>query len=309
MTKVNPGMTVEVEYTESASFRDYVALAKMGIVRANLLLVFAGFFVAATYQSDTPVLYLFEVWPQLLLTMLGSALVISGSCYLNNFVDRDIDYLMGRTDNRPSVTGKISGERILLLGLTQLAVGTFMLLIVSYVAAVFGLIGAFFYVVIYTMWLKRTHTLNTVVGSISGAVPPLIGWAAIDPALHIDAWLMFLVMFLWQPPHFLALAMRRVEEYRAAGIPMLPVVNGFAITKRQIIWWIATLIPASLLFMHYGTVYVIIAAVLGGYWLYLGLKGFKAEDEIKWANKMFFYSLIYLVVWIVALMLTALPSS
>ncbi|MGQ7483012.1 UbiA family prenyltransferase, partial [Streptococcus suis] len=93
------------------SFRDYVALAKMGIVRANLLLVFAGFFVAATYQSDTPVLYLFEVWPQLLLTMLGSALVISGSCYLNNFVDRDIDYLMGRTDNRPSVTGKISGER------------------------------------------------------------------------------------------------------------------------------------------------------------------------------------------------------
>jgi len=156
------------------------------------------------------------------------------------------------------------------------------------------------------MWLKRTHTLNTVVGSISGAVPPLIGYAALEPNLYIDAWLMFLVMFLWQPPHFLALAMRRTEEYRAAGIPMLPVVNGFAITKRQIIWWIATLIPASLLFMHYGPVYVVITAALGGYWLYLGLKGFKAEDEIKWANKMFFYSLIYLVVWIVTLLLTAL---
>ncbi|WP_114571186.1 heme o synthase [Exiguobacterium flavidum] len=299
---------LDVERTD-ATFADYVTLAKMGIVRANLITVFAGYVVAASYLADNVLLYLWETKWMLLLTLLGSGLVIAGSCYLNNYIDRDIDYKMERTMGRPSVTGKMDGQRILAIGLGILAAGTVMLLIVNHVAAVFGLIGSFVYVVIYTMWLKRTHTINTVVGGISGAVPPIIGFAAVTPTLHIDAWILFLVMFVWQPPHFLALAMRRTEEYRAAGIPMLPVVNGFAITKRQIVWWIAVLIPSSLLLAHYGLTYVLIMLGLGGYWLYLGLKGLKLSDEqaeIKWASKMFFFSLLYFMAWIVTVVLVSL---
>ncbi|HCD59766.1 MULTISPECIES: heme o synthase [Exiguobacterium] len=310
MAKVTgEALDMAIEQADQPTFKDYITLAKMGIVRADLITVFAGYVVAASYITDDVLLYLWQTKWMLLWTLLGSGLVIAGSCYLNNYIDRDIDYKMERTMGRPSVTGKMDGQRILALGLGILATGTVLLLIVNHVAAVFGLIGSFVYVVIYTMWLKRTHTINTVVGGISGAVPPIIGFAAVTPTLHIDAWILFLIMFVWQPPHFLALAMRRTEEYRAAGIPMLPVVNGFAITKRQIVWWIAVLIPSSLLLAHYGIIYMIVMALLGGYWLYMGLKGLKIQDEqaeIKWASKMFFFSLFYFTAWIVTVVLVSL---
>jgi len=173
-------------------------------------------------------------------------------------------------------------------------------------AAIVGLIGVYTYVFLYTMWSKRNNTLNTVIGSISGAVPPVIGWTAVDTNFHVVPLILFLLMFLWQPPHFLALAMRRCEEYRAAGIPMLPVVHGFEITKRQIVVWVACLLPLPFYLYSLGVVFLIIATLLNIGWLTLGIAGFKMKDDLKWAKWMFIYSLNYLTILYVAMVIVTI---
>ncbi|TMW73086.1 heme o synthase [Alteribacter natronophilus] len=278
---------------KKATWRSYMDISKTGIVKSNLITMFAGLFLAAHY-TQTPLSSAPHI---VILSMLGAALIIAGGCALNNYVDRDIDDKMIRTDNRPSVTGELTGSQVLWYGLITSAVGTLLLASVNLTTAVIGLSGLVIYVVFYTMWTKRTTTLNTIVGSFAGAVPPLIGWAAIDPGLHPYAWSLFLILFIWQTPHFLALAMRRCEEYRAAGIPMLPVVAGFGVTKRQILFYTAALLPVSLTLFNFGAVYTVTAFVLGAGWLVLGFAGYKKyDDDIKWATHMFLYSLVYLMV-------------
>ncbi|WP_096435545.1 heme o synthase [Alteribacter populi] len=278
---------------KQATWRSYMALTKTGIVKSNMITMFAGLFLAAHYTQTSLATQPLIV----ILALLGSALTIAGGCALNNYVDRDIDYKMIRTEERPSVTGELGGSQVLWFGLILSALGTGMLAAVNMTAAVIGLSGLIIYVVFYSMWTKRTTTLNTIVGSFSGAVPPLIGWAAIDPGLHPYAWSLFLIMFVWQTPHFLALAMRRCEEYRAAGIPMLPVVAGFEVTKRQILVYTAALIPVSLTLYGFGVIYTTVALVLGIGWLALGFAGYKKyDDDIKWAKHMFIYSLYYLMI-------------
>ena len=145
------------------------------------------------------------------------------------------------------------------------------LLFTTLTAAVIGFIGVFSYVVVYSMWSKRKHVSNTIVGSVSGAVPPLIGWAAVDPNLDVMAWMLFLIMFAWQPPHFYALAMRRVEEYRAAGIPMLPVVKGFEKTKKHIYFGSLVLIPLPFFMIELGIPFLMLATVLNIGWIITGI--------------------------------------
>ncbi len=274
-------------------WKDFLALTKVGIVMSNMITAFAGMFLAAYYMD----IQLISNIHLVIFGLLGSALVMAGGCSLNNYIDRDIDHLMERTNERPTVTGKIPDNQVLIFGLTLSSLGLVFLFLASLSAGVLGLIGLIFYVVIYTMWTKRTTSLNTIVGSVSGAVPPLIGWAAIDAGLNPVAWVLFLIMFIWQPPHFFALAMKRCEEYRKAGIPMLPVVAGFAVTKRQMVFYVAALIPISLLLSPtFGPVYTSIAAILGVGWLALGLAGFFMKDDIKWARLMFVYSLNYLTI-------------
>src|SRR5690606_17338484 len=195
---------------------------------------------------------------------------------------------------------------VLGLGIILILLGTGFLLLTTITATVIGIIGVFSYIVLYTMWSKRKYTINTVIGSISGAVPPLIGWAAIDPDLHLIAWLLFLIMFIWQPPHFLALAMRRVEEYREAGVPMLPVVHGFAMTKRQILIWVICLLPLPFYMFSLGGLFVLIATLLNIGWLVLGIRGYKKKDDIKWATQMFVYSLNYLTIMFVSMIIVTL---
>ncbi|QKS71555.1 protoheme IX farnesyltransferase [Paenalkalicoccus suaedae] len=288
----------ETEHS-SVNWRDYVAISKTGIVMSNLITTFAGLYLAIYYTGST----LLDNALTALLTLVGSAFIIAGGCALNNFVDRDIDHLMERTKERPTVTGKLSGRQTLAYGLAISLAGTALLAAASLMAALIGVIGLLIYVVLYTMWTKRTTTLNTIVGSFAGAVPPLIGWAAIDPGLHPYAWSMFLIMFIWQPPHFLALAMRRSDEYKAAGIPMLPVVAGFALTKRQIIWYIIALIPVSLLVANFGMIYTVAAVLLGGGWLALGLVGYRKKDDLEWATGMFVYSINYLTIMFVLMVI------
>nr|WP_279665037.1 heme o synthase [Ectobacillus ponti] len=282
--------------------QDLFALVKMGIVNSNALTTFAGFWLALHFNGIS----FWSAWDKMIFTMLGSSLIIAGSCSLNNYIDRDIDHLMERTKNRPTVTGKYKGSFVLTFGLLLLLIGFGLLLLASPMAAMIGFIGTFTYVVLYSLWTKRMYTLNTVVGSISGAVPPLIGWSAIDGNLDFVAWMMFLLMFIWQIPHFLALAMKRVEEYRAAGIPMLPVVHGFEMTKRQIMIWIICLLPLPFYMHALGTVFMVLATVLNIGWLALGLYGYRSADDVKWSVKMFVYSLNYLTILFVSMIAVTL---
>lgn len=276
--------------TSRAGWRDYIEITKPGINKSNLIATFAGYFVAAEIMELN--------FLKLLLTLLGTALTIAGSCTLNNFIDRDIDPLMERTKRRPVAEGRIKPAVALWYGLTLAFSGLVVLAAgVNYLACVVAFAGLFVYVVIYSMWLKRSSTLNTVVGGISGAVSPVVGWVAVTSSIDLNAWALFLVLFMWQPPHFFALAMRRSEDYRTAGIPMLPVVKGFYETKKQTLFFTTLLLLSSLILFYTGALglfYLTIALVLGGIYIILSIRGFFVKDDRQWANQMFFYSLIYL---------------
>ncbi|MEH7252751.1 heme o synthase [Neobacillus niacini] len=300
---IDTGSTGLNSHIEKATmWKDFTALIKIGIVNSNLITTFTGIWLALHFSGQSFLNNLDIV----LFTVLGSSLIIAGSCSLNNYIDRDIDHLMERTKARPTVTGKIVPSKVLWLGILLIALGTIFLLFTTITATVIGLLGVFSYVVLYSMWSKRQLVSNTIIGSISGAVPPLIGWAAVDGNLDIMAWSLFILMFIWQPPHFYALAMRRVEEYRAAGIPMLPVVKGFKTTKKHILIWVAALLPTPLLLTSLGIPFLILATLLNVGWLILGIYGYKIKDDIKWAKLMFVYSLQYLTIIFVAMVIVTL---
>ncbi|MDD9147182.1 MULTISPECIES: heme o synthase [unclassified Sporolactobacillus] len=301
------GQTFEKKETlESAdavgmTFKDVLTTVKMGIVNSNLITVFTGVWLALYFTQQPISSFIFPV----LFVLVGTGLIIAGGCSLNNYIDRDIDQLMERTQERPSATGRFEGKKVLTMGIILSFAGLAALFAASQTSALFGLIGLIVYVIIYTLWLKRTHSINTIVGSIAGAVPPIIGWAAIDPSLNSPVpWLLFMIMFLWQPPHFLALAIKRVEEYRRAGIPMLPVVAGFGITKRQMIIYVAVLVPVSLLLYSLGAVYTAAAVILGFGWLALSVYGLYTKDTVKWSRIMFVASLNYMTLLFLAMIVS-----
>jgi len=288
--------------SRQGTLRDFITLAKLGITVSNLLTVFTGMWLASDgYLSFRLVFF----------TLVGTALVIASGCYLNNYIDRDLDRHMPRTQSRPLPNGRVGAKTVLWTGLGLGIVGAaILLLLVNPFSCLLSLVGLFVYVVIYTIWLKRTSTLNTVIGGISGAVPPLIGWAAVTGSLNLTAWVLFIIMFLWQPPHFLALAMRRVEDYRAGGIPMLPVVRGFEVTKHQMLRYVAALVPASLLLYGLqvvGALYLVVAIVLSVVYLVLSIKGLFAKDDMYWAKGMFKYSLVYMMVLFIAMIVSVHP--
>ncbi|PLR97419.1 heme o synthase [Bacillus sp. T33-2] len=287
---------------DSSVLKDFLALIKIGIVNSNLITTFTGVWLALHFTGNRFLDNLHIVF----FVLIGSSLIIAGSCSLNNYIDRDIDHLMERTKARPTVTGKVQPGKVATLGLAFIGIGTVFLAFTTATAAVIGLIGVFSYVVLYTMWSKRQYVSNTIVGSVSGAVPPLIGWAAVDGNLDILAWSLFLIMFVWQPPHFYALAMRRVEEYRAAGIPMLPVIKGFKATKRSIFLWVSALLPLPFLLTSLGLPFLVLASALNIGWLVIGIYGLKFKDDIKWAKMMFIYSLQYLTILFVAMVIVTL---
>ncbi|GGE26819.1 protoheme IX farnesyltransferase 2 [Marinithermofilum abyssi] len=283
------GEESQQDETQKATWRDYWEITKPGINASNLMAAFTGFWLAGHNQFN---------FSLLLAMLLGTALVIAGGCTVNNFIDRDIDPHMARTRNRPVAAGRIHPQTALWMGIGLFLAGTAVLVaLVNPLSALLAAVGFFIYVFIYTAWTKRTTYWNTVVGSISGAVPPMIGWVAVTGSVDAPAWVLFLFMFVWQPPHFFALAMLKAEDYRAAGIPMLPVVKGHGETKRQILWFVIAILPASLLLYAthvVGWIYLAFALIMGAVYLVLALNGWKTQDHESWARKMFIYSLIYL---------------
>ncbi|OYD07009.1 heme o synthase [Paludifilum halophilum] len=283
--------------TAKATWRDYWDITKPGINRANLIAVFAGFWLAGHETFD---------FGLLMVTLLGTALVIAGGCVVNNFIDRDIDPLMTRTCNRPVAAGRIRPQTALWMGVVYYLSGAVLLaLLVNALTALLASLGFFIYVIVYSAWSKRTTPWNTLIGSVSGAVPPLVGWAAVTGSLDAAAWILFMFMFIWQFPHFYALAMLKEEEYRTAGIPMLPVVKGGAETKRQILLFVLMMLPSSLLLFATGVVgwiYFATALILGSLWIFLAFRGL-SQDVKTWARHMFLYSLLYLTLMQAAMFL------
>jgi protoheme IX farnesyltransferase len=273
----------------SLSWKDFVQLTKPGILFSNSITAFGGFWVASGWKVN---------WQLMIFTLVGTALVMASGCVLNNYLDRDMDTKMSRTKNRVLAAGRISPQVVLVYGILLGIIGLSVLwLLASPLAALLGLIGLFVYVWLYTAWFKRTSVWSTFVGSFSGAMPPVIGYCAVTQELDIGALILFGILFLWQPPHFWALGIRRMEEYRAAGFPLLPVVRGTYVTKISMIRYIVLLVPVSLMltfFGYTGQIYLYTAAALGLWWAFLTIKGFTARDEELWAKKTFIFSINYL---------------
>lgn len=301
-TRITADTAMNGQIEETTAWKDFLALIKVGIVYSNLITTFTGLWLAF-YFSNLSFLGNLDI---VLFTLAGSSLIIAGSCVINNYYDRDIDQLMQRTRTRPTVTGKIQPSQALWFGILLTALGFIMLLMTNLTTAAVGFVGVFTYVFLYTMWSKRRYTVNTIIGSVSGAVPPLIGWTAVQGSIGVEAWVLFLIMFIWQIPHFLALAIKKTEEYRAANIPMLPVVHGFEVTKRQIIIWIACLMPLPFFLGGLGLPIVILGTVLNIGWLVCGLVGYRSKSIMKWATLMFVYSLNYLTIFFVAMVVFTL---
>ncbi|SME51559.1 Protoheme IX farnesyltransferase 2 [Bacillus mobilis] len=266
---------------------------KTGIIKSNLIPMFAGLTLALyTYQIS-----LFEKLPETVFALIGSILVMGAAGAFNNLYDRDIDSIMERTKNRPTVTGEIKPKAVLWLGILMTILGLFSLALTTLLAAFLGFLGLFFYIVPYTMWSKRRTIYNTEVGSISGAMPPLIGWAAIYPDITHPAILgLFVITVIWQMPHFYAIAIRKHDEYKAAKVPMLPVVKGVKRTYLQTNIYLIILIAMSFLFSSLSLGLTLVALLLSILWLVLSIFGYKKMDSEKWAKSMFVYSLLHMTI-------------
>jgi len=274
-------------------WRDYVTLTKPRIMSLLLVTGAAGMFVGA---GGVPDLGLF------IATMVGLALACGGASALNHVLDADIDRLMGkRTEKRPVAAGRVTPAHALEFGLTLSAL-SFVLLAsaVNVLTAALALVGNLFYVVVYTRWLKRWTAQNIVIGGAAGAVPPLVGYAAASGNLGLPALWLFLIVFLWTPPHFWALALLLKESYAAAKVPMLPVVKGDAETTKQIVWYSLVLVAFTLVVgLSLGPLYSVAAALLGAVFLAMAWK-LRRSPTRRNAGVLFHYSLLYLALLFVA---------
>lgn len=273
-------------------FIDFKRLVKGIVLLANVSPVILGYWLALHFTGADLIMR----WEELVIVTVGSLFVIAGALMLNNWYEVDLDKEMIRTQARPTVTGHFSLKMVFWLGVSFSIIGLVIIAMTTFEAAIYALLGWFTYVVLYTFWSKRKYTLNTVIGSVSGAFTPLIGWAALTPANHIVPIALFMILFLWQIPHTFAIAMRRHDEYKAAGVPMLPVVYGMEMTKRQSLVYVLLLFPLPFFLGELGTSFLIIATIMNVIWIIISIQGFFVKDNIKWANQMFYYSLTYLSV-------------
>ena len=258
------GSTIPGKQANSAkhSLSDYVALTKPRIISLLLAITLVPMFLAGPAAPSGMLIF----W-----TMLGGFLAAGGANTLNQWFDRDIDHVMVRTRKRPLPAGRMTPTQVLLFGLA-LCVLSFVQLwwTVNLLTALLALSGIAYYVFIYTMLLKRHSTQNIVIGGAAGAIPPLVGWAAMANEISLLPILMFLIVFYWTPPHFWALALMRQKEYRAAGVPMLPVVMDDRETHRQIVLYsilllLISIAPVCLRLL--GPIYLILALILNGVFL------------------------------------------
>lgn len=284
-------------------FRAYYLLTKPGIIRGNAVNAIAGFLLASTIA-----IFDFGVFVAML---SGLSLIIASGCVFNNYIDRDIDKKMKRTKKRALVTGDISAQNALVYATALgLAGATILGLFTNILTLVMGLMGFVFYVVVYGIG-KRKTVHGTVIGSISGAIPPVVGYTSVSNTLDGGALLLFFILVLWQVPHFYAIAMYRLKDYSAAGIPVLPAVKSMSAAKIQTLIYIVAFTIACIgltTFGYTGILYAIIMAIAGTGWFIMGLKGYNKND-IAWAHRMFGFSLIVTLTFCTAILIDFLIRS
>ena len=272
-------------------FKKYLFLTKPGILFGNFVTTLGGYFVATQGSVD---------FLLLLLTLLGTTLVVASGCVVNNIIDQDIDQNMQRTQNRALVKKSISVPVAFVFAIVLGVLGFGILWFwVNAYAFLFAVIGFVVYVGLYSLWTKRTTIHQTVVGSISGAAPPVIGYTAVANQFDIGALLIFLGYALWQMPHSWAIAIYRFDDYKNAGIPILPVARSIQRTKIESLIYVILFIVAMnglFVFGYTNWIYLVVLNVLSFYWLYLSIIGFKAEDDQLWAKKTFLFSVILITV-------------
>lgn len=280
--------------------KKYLFLTKPGILFGNFVTTLGGFFLATQGSIDLLLLFI---------TLLGTTLVVASGCVVNNVIDQDIDHKMQRTRNRALVkkTIKPSVALVFALVLGILGFGILWFEVNAY-AFLFAVIGFVVYVGFYSLWTKRTTIHQTVVGSISGASPPVIGYVAVAEQFDVAALLIFIGYALWQMPHSWAIAIYRFDDYKNAGVPILPVARSILRTKvESLIYVILFTLTMNALFVFGYThwFYLVILNALCIYWLYLSIIGFKAENDQIWAKKFFLFSVTLITVLSVSFIFTA----
>jgi protoheme IX farnesyltransferase len=277
--------------------RSYLELTKVRIVLLLIFTTVTAMFIAA---DGLPPFHI------VLPTVIGGAMSAAGASVMNQFLDRDLDAKMSRTSRRPIPAGRVAPINALLFGLTLIVWSTLILgYCVNWLTALLALGGAIYYVVIYTMMLKRNTAINIVIGGGAGAMPVLVGWAAVTGTLNYEALLLFAIIFFWTPPHSWALALLVNTDYARAGVPMMPVARGETTTRRQIVIYTVVLLVISILPFFSDTLsllYLFAAAALGGGLLWWSIELLKRKDGAT-AKSTYKYSTAYLALLFLAMIL------
>ncbi len=269
-------------------FKQYLQVTKPGIIFGNLISVIGGFLLASKGSID---------YPLFVATLLGVSLVVASGCVFNNYIDRDIDRIMERTKNRPLVKGLID-PKVSLIYATALGIAGMVLLLVAAnaLAMLLALIGFIVYVGVYSLYMKRKSVYGTLIGSLSGAAPPVIGYCAVTNEFDAGALILLLIFSLWQMPHSYAIAIFRFKDYKAANIPVLPVIKGISVAKTHIFLYILAFMVATLMLAisgYAGYKYLVVGAAVSLWWLGMAISGFKTEnDDRVWARKLFIFSIV-----------------
>ncbi|HTY64113.1 MAG TPA: heme o synthase, partial [Acidobacteriota bacterium] len=279
--------------------QDFFILSKPLIVALLLVTTFGGLVMGG------------KAWPSPSLafwTLLGGALAAGGSSALNQYIDRELDKNMQRTARRPLAAGRLNAAEGLSFGLALCLASYYILAgFVNLTAALLSLAGIFYYVVFYSLWLKKATVQNIVIGGGAGAIPPMVGWAAAAGHLSLAAWILFLIIFMWTPPHFWSLAIVRSKDYERAGVPMLPVVKGERETRLQILIYSFVLVGTTLLLpviRATGTIYLVSAVVLGLLLIYEAWRVWRIPgNKVAWT--MYRWTSMYLAFIFLALMIDA----
>ena len=284
------------EHVETSLLRDLVMLTKPRIVSLLLVTTAAPMFVAGN-----------PGWLLVLIVMLGGYLMAGGANAVNMYLDRDIDTRMSRTRLRPIPSGRMGPRAVLAFGVALATAATFLLArFTNVLTAVLALAGFYFYVFVYTRWLKRTTPQNIVIGGAAGAFPPLVGWASMTGSIDLTAVYLFLIIFYWTPPHFWALALLKQRDYGRAGIPMAPLVWGERETMGQMLWYNVILIALTLLpatFGAFGIIYLGSALVLGAILLVGVIRVARSAEWTAPAWWVYKFSLLYLALLFLAMVI------
>ncbi len=273
----------------------YYYLTKPGIVQGNAIAVMTGFLMASRGNIDLLLL---------VLTTAASSIIIASGCVFNNYIDRDIDSKMARTKKRAIPTQQISVSNALIFAVILLIIGFGLLVLATnWLTVLIGAGGYIFYVFIYA-YFKRTTEHGTLIGSVSGAIPPLAGYTAVSNQIDLGAILIFLILVMWQMPHFYAIAMFRAGEYKKAKIPVLSLTRGMKVTKQYIVAYILlyiVVVALPVIFGYLGWLYLIIMLPASLYWLWVAIKSYGLSDE-KWARRVFGVSLLHLFILCIAVL-------